>query len=158
MEPPVNYAFSVGADAIATHDRRIRLSARSIRLFFRFGKTRPLSPKASECHSVRLPRESTRLLEKLGIASYAHRKPGELSGGQRHAAAIARAVLHRPRVMLADETTAALDWNSGQVAVSLLVQQAKAEGALLITVTHDTRLIGLFDRIIHLESGKVRAE
>lgn len=97
------------------------------------------------------------LLERLGIAGYAHRKPGDLSGGQRQRVGVARAILHHPRIVLADEPTAALDWENGQVAVSMLIEQTKSERALLLTVTHDTRLIDLFDRVIHLDSGKVRS-
>ena len=85
-----------------------------------------------------------------------HRKPGDLSGGQRQRVAVARAILHHPRIVLADEPTAALDWENGQIAVSMLIEQAKSEQALLLTVTHDTRLIELFDRVIYLDSGKVR--
>lgn len=97
------------------------------------------------------------LLDRLGIGQYAHRKPADLSGGQRQRVAIARAVLHRPKIILADEPTAALDWDNGLAAMRLLAGQAKADGALLIAVTHDTRLVDLFDRVIHLESGRVRA-
>jgi ABC-type lipoprotein export system ATPase subunit len=96
------------------------------------------------------------LLEQLGIARYAHRKPHDLSGGQRQRVSIARAVLHRPRVILADEPTAALDWENGQAATKLLVEQAHNDGALLIVVSHDTRLVPLFDRTVHLESGQLR--
>lgn len=96
------------------------------------------------------------LLEQLGILQYAHRKPEHLSGGQRQRVAIARAVLHRPRVILADEPTAALDWENGQAATKLLIEQARSNGSLLLTVSHDTRLIPLFDRTLHLESGKLR--
>ena len=96
------------------------------------------------------------LIGRLGIAQYVHRKPGMLSGGQRQRVAIARAVLHRPAIILADEPTAALDWTNGQAAIQLLVQQAKAEGSLLIVVTHDTRLETLFDRVLHSDSGRVR--
>jgi putative ABC transport system ATP-binding protein len=96
------------------------------------------------------------LLEKLGIERHARRKPDDLSGGQRQRVSIARAVLHRPRLILADEPTAALDWESGQSATKLLVEQARADNALLIVVSHDTRLIKFFDRTIHLESGRLR--
>jgi putative ABC transport system ATP-binding protein len=98
------------------------------------------------------------LLERLGISEYSHRKPRELSGGQRQRAAVARAILHHPQIVLADEPTAALDWENGQTAVSMLIEQTKSEGALLLTVTHDERLIKLFDRVIYLDSGRVRSE
>jgi putative ABC transport system ATP-binding protein len=96
------------------------------------------------------------LLEHLGIARYSHRNPDDLSGGQRQRVSIARALLHRPKVILADEPTAALDWENGQAATKMLVQQAHNDGALLIVVSHDTRLVPLFDRTVHLESGKLR--
>lgn len=96
------------------------------------------------------------LTARLGVASYRRRKPAALSGGQRQRVAIARALLHRPAIILADEPTAALDWENGQAAIRLLIAQAKAESALLIVVTHDTRLVPLFDRVLHMESGRLR--
>jgi len=95
------------------------------------------------------------LLGKLGILQYADRKPDNLSGGQRQRVSIARAVLHRPQIILADEPTAALDWENGQAATKLLIDQARSDGALLIVVTHDARLTHMFDRALHLESGKL---
>jgi putative ABC transport system ATP-binding protein len=107
-----------------------------------------------------MPRREARrriafLLVRLGIAGYAHRKPAELSGGQRQRVAVARAILHHPRIVLADEPTGALDWENGQIAVSMLIEQTKSERALLLTVTHDARLIRMFDRVIYLDSGRV---
>jgi len=78
-----------------------------------------------------------------------------LSGGQRQRVAIARAVLHRPPVILADEPTAALDWEHGQEAVRLLVEQAREEGAMLLTVTHDARLIPHFGRRLGIDRGRL---
>lgn len=98
------------------------------------------------------------LTETLGIAPYRHRKPAELSGGQRQRVAIARALLHRPPILLADEPTAALDWENGQAAIRLLIEQARAENSLLIVVTHDMRLVPLFDRVIRMESGRVLSD
>jgi putative ABC transport system ATP-binding protein len=98
------------------------------------------------------------LLDRLGIAAMRHKKPDHLSGGQRQRVAIARAVLHRPPILLADEPTAALDWQHGQEAVHLLVEQARAEGAMLLTVTHDTRLLPLFRRVLRIEGGRLSEE
>jgi ABC-type lipoprotein export system ATPase subunit len=98
---------------------------------------------------------SDELLGRLGIVAIRHKKPHQLSGGQRQRVAIARAVLHRPAILLADEPTAALDWRHGEAAVRLLVEQARAERALLLAVTHDTRLLGFFDRVFHLEAGRL---
>ncbi len=98
------------------------------------------------------------VMQRLGIDRYAHRKPAELSGGQRQRVAIARAVLHRPSVILADEPTASLDWENGQAAVQLLIDESRRNQAVLITVSHDTRLIPQFGRVLRIESGKVCAE
>lgn len=95
------------------------------------------------------------LADRLGILPYLARKPGQLSGGQRQRVAIARAVLHRPTIILADEPTSALDWHNGQAAMQLLIDEAEVAEAVLITVTHDTRLVGMFDRVIRVDGGSL---
>jgi ABC-type lipoprotein export system ATPase subunit len=102
-----------------------------------------------------LKRRVDRLLARLEIGRFRRRRPHEVSGGQRQRFAIARALLHGPKIVLADEPTAALDWQHGLAAVKLLIEEARAAGALLITVTHDTRLLSLFDRTIRIEGGRV---
>jgi len=96
------------------------------------------------------------LLEQLDMTAQRGKKSGQLSGGQRQRAAIARAVLHRPPILLADEPTAALDWHHGEAVVDMLVTQAHQEGCALIVVTHDTRLLPRFDRVLTIENGEVR--
>jgi putative ABC transport system ATP-binding protein len=100
-------------------------------------------------------RRGRELLVRLDIDRLREKKPDQLSGGQRQRVAVARAVVHRPPVLLADEPTAALDWENGEAVVRLLIEQAKAEAALLVVVTHDTRLVSRFDRTLHMEAGKV---
>lgn len=98
------------------------------------------------------------LLERLNIAEVAERQPHQISGGQRQRFAIARALVHTPRILLADEPTAALDWRHAQRAVELLVEEARAIAAVLITVTHDMRLVPLFSRIARLDQGRLVEE
>ena len=95
------------------------------------------------------------LLDRLGIGPIASMRPGQVSTGQRQRASIARALVHRPVVVLADEPTAALDWDAGRTAVGLLADHARSTGAGLLVVTHDDRLLGLFDRVFRIEHGKV---
>ena len=95
------------------------------------------------------------LLERLDVAGCSHKSPAQLSGGQRQRVAIARAVLHRPAVILADEPTAALDWDHGAAALALLVEQAREGGAALLTVTHDSRLIPYFGRRLGIDRGRL---
>ena len=98
------------------------------------------------------------LTVRLGIEQIRRKKPGQVSGGQRQRVAIARALLHRPTIILADEPTAALDWQNGYAVMKLLREQTRQENALLITVTHDTRLIEFFDRVFHLDSGTLHEQ
>lgn len=93
------------------------------------------------------------LLARLQLLPMRHKYPPQLSGGQRQRVAIARALLHRPSIVLADEPTAALDWNTGRTVVELLLEQARLENAVLVVVTHDTRMLPLFDRILSIADG-----
>jgi len=95
------------------------------------------------------------LFDRLDINGVRNKRPDQMSGGQRQRVAIARALLTRPPILLADEPTASLDWHHGEGAVRLLVDQAKAEGAFLLTVTHDARLLPLFHRRLHIEQGRL---
>jgi putative ABC transport system ATP-binding protein len=107
--------------------------------------------------NAELARRIHEIMQALGIEHLKRKKPVDASGGQKQRVAIGRALLHRPAIILADEPTAALDWQNGAAAIQLLVEQAKTHRALLITVTHDTRLIPMFDRVIQMESGRICA-
>ena len=80
------------------------------------------------------------MLEQLGIAHKAHQRPRHLSIGEQQRAGIARALIHRPSIVLADEPTSALDDSSTSAVIGLLEEQAAAVGAALVIVTHDQRL------------------
>ncbi|HEY7422855.1 MAG TPA: ABC transporter ATP-binding protein, partial [Gemmataceae bacterium] len=145
-----------------THFRRVRLGFvfQQARLlpFLTVAENLEVVGRNAGLSAQRLADRIDELLERLGIASMRHKKPGHLSGGQRQRVAIARAVLHRPAILLADEPTAALDWQHGEEAVRLLVEQAQTEGAMLLTVTHDSRLLPLFRRILRIEDGQLFEE
>ncbi|HEX7376401.1 MAG TPA: ABC transporter ATP-binding protein, partial [Pirellulales bacterium] len=100
-------------------------------------------------------RRAEELLDRLGVAGLRHKKPALASGGERQRVAVARALIHSPPIILADEPTAALDWENGQIVVELLTAQAKSENAALITVTHDTRLVPMFGRALRIDSGRL---
>ena len=95
------------------------------------------------------------LLDKLGLAGEAHRLPDHLSGGQRQRAAVARAVVHRPEVILADEPTGALDAANAACVIDLLLEVQREIGATLVMVTHDRDAASRMDRRIGLQDGRV---
>ncbi|HEU4896997.1 MAG TPA: ABC transporter ATP-binding protein [Actinomycetota bacterium] len=95
------------------------------------------------------------LLDRLGLAGEAHRLPDQLSGGQRQRAAVARAVVHRPEVILADEPTGALDAANAAGVLDLLLEARREIGATLVMVTHDRDAASRMDRRIELHDGRV---
>ena len=98
---------------------------------------------------------SLAMLANLGLAGLAYRLPDHLSGGQRQRAAVARAIVHQPEIILADEPTGALDTANAVGVIDLLLGMQRELGATLIMVTHDRDAAGRLDRQIHLQDGRV---
>jgi putative ABC transport system ATP-binding protein len=98
---------------------------------------------------------SLAVLANLGLAGLAYRLPDHLSGGQRQRAAVARAIVHQPEIILADEPTGALDAANAVGVIDLLLGMQREIGATLIMVTHDREAAGRLDRQIHLRDGRV---
>jgi putative ABC transport system ATP-binding protein len=97
------------------------------------------------------------VLQRVGLAEHEHKFPSELSGGQKQRAGIARALVNRPQIVLADEPTASLDKQSGRDVVELIQDLAREDGAAVILVTHDNRILDVADRILHLEDGHMKS-
>lgn len=97
-------------------------------------------------------------LEAVGLAEHLHKKPQALSGGQCQRVAVARALAPRPKLVLADEPTAALDADTGFQVVSLLQDLAREEDTATILVTHDNRILEVADRIIHMVDGRLASD
>jgi putative ABC transport system ATP-binding protein len=95
------------------------------------------------------------ILRSVGLGDRGHHYPDELSGGQKQRVAIARALVSQPRIILADEPTAALDKQSGRDVVQLMYDLAKQQGCTVLLVTHDNRILDIADRIIHMEDGRL---
>ena len=95
------------------------------------------------------------VLTQVGLADRAQYYPEKLSGGQKQRVAIARALAASPRLLLADEPTAALDRDSGRDAVALFRHLADQEGAAIVMVTHDNKVLDIADRIVTLEDGRL---
>jgi len=96
------------------------------------------------------------LLEKVGLGARHRHRPGQLSGGERQRVAVVRALINRPKVLLADEPTGALDRASAQNLAELLVQLNREEGVTLIVVTHALDLAKRMSRVLELRDGKLQ--
>ena len=99
--------------------------------------------------------QSMQLLDKLGMGDRALHFPAELSGGQKQRVAIARALAGSPKLILADEPTAALDGKTGQAVVATLHDLAHRENCAVVIVSHDPRVEPFADRVLHLEDGRL---
>jgi putative ABC transport system ATP-binding protein len=97
------------------------------------------------------------MLTRLGLGHRIHYKPGALSGGQKQRVAIARGLAARPKLILADEPTAALDEKSGREVVTLFQELVRTENCTIIMVTHDNRILDVADRIVNLVDGHIRS-
>ncbi len=98
---------------------------------------------------------SLEMLEAVGLLDWANYYPQELSGGQKQRVAIARALVGSPRVVLADEPTAALDKQSGRDVVEIMRRLAQERGSAVLLVTHDNRILDVADRILQMEDGRL---
>jgi putative ABC transport system ATP-binding protein len=97
--------------------------------------------------------KATAMLAAVGLGNRADYYPDSLSGGQKQRVAIARALVSHPKIVLADEPTAALDKKSGRDVVEIMQKLAKEQGCTILLVTHDNRILDIADRIIYMEDG-----
>jgi putative ABC transport system ATP-binding protein len=97
-----------------------------------------------------------KMLDFVGLSDRTSYYPDDLSGGQKQRVAIARALVAEPKIVLADEPTAALDKKAGRDVVELMQKLAKEKGCTILLVTHDNRILDIADRIIYMEDGYLR--
>jgi len=97
------------------------------------------------------------VLEQVGLADHIDKYPDALSGGQKQRVGIARALANGPKMILADEPTASLDKESGRNVVNLIQELCREQGASVVMVTHDNRILDVADRILHLEDGQIQS-
>ncbi|MFF4778984.1 ABC transporter ATP-binding protein [Microtetraspora fusca] len=144
------------------HHTRTALRARHFGFVFQDGD---LIDELTVRENVQLPLELNgmddsddrvgRIVKLLGIADHTKRYPWQLSGGERQRAAIARAMVHRPDVLFADEPTGALDADNSLIVADLLIGTVREHGTAILLVTHDPHLAERADRVVTLVNGRI---
>jgi putative ABC transport system ATP-binding protein len=154
-----------GEDLLAMPDRdRVLFRGRNVGFVF---QSFNLIPTLTAAENVAVPllilgrsrkdafATASQTLERVGLGDRGHSLPSELSGGQQQRVAIARSLVHHPRLIVCDEPTSALDHQTGHRVLELLREVALAEGRSLIIVTHDARIFSFADRIAKMDDGRI---
>ena len=96
-------------------------------------------------------------LEAVGLGHRLHNFPAQLSGGEQQRVSIARAIAKKPKILLCDEPTGALDYQTGKQVLKILQEMSRDYGATVIIVTHNTALAPLANRVIHMHDARVKS-
>lgn len=165
IAPDSGSVYIDGTDLTGLSDRsRSRVRLERVGVVFQFGD---LVPELSLIENVMLPLQllgqkaapardrALALLTELGIPELADSRAGEVSGGQAQRAAVARAMVHRPAIVLADEPTGSLDSFNAEEVMDALIALTRTAGTALVVVTHDNRVASHLDRLITLRDGAV---
>ena len=99
--------------------------------------------------------DAEEVLRQVGLGERINNFPAQLSGGEQQRVSIARALAKRPKLLLCDEPTGALDYNTGKMILKLLQDTCRSDNMTVILVTHNTAICPMADRVIHMKSSKV---
>lgn len=113
----------------------------------------PLVIQGQSMH--RATKQAELLFEKLEMTNHRFKYPNQLSGGQQQRVAVARALIHQPKLVICDEPTASLDAETGHAVMELLKELASTPDRAVLVVTHDSRIFSFADTIIYLSDGQV---
>ncbi|WP_202320598.1 ABC transporter ATP-binding protein [Archaeoglobus neptunius] len=149
-----------GVDISQLDDRDLTLHRRkNIGFIFQFFN---LIPTLTAMENVEIaaslvekPRDTMEVLEIVGLRERANHFPSELSGGEQQRVAIARALVKNPPLILADEPTGSLDFETGKTVLQVMRDINKKEGVTFILVTHNSAISAIADRIVHLKDGRI---
>lgn len=168
LDTPTSGEVYVDGEAISAMSDAVRgrLRNRAIGFVYQFHH---LLPEFSAVENVAMPlliggadpseaeARAVALLERVGLGKRLSHRPAKLSGGERQRAAVARALVHRPPLVLADEPTGNLDSHTGEQVYELMLELNREMNTSLVLVTHDLRLAARMQRTLHLEEGRLRA-
>ncbi|MDY6942102.1 MAG: ABC transporter ATP-binding protein [Pseudomonadota bacterium] len=169
IDRPDQGRIEVANQRLEAMDERGRTLLRRRRIGFVF-QFFNLLPTLTVAENLRLPLQLNQrndeaaskrielLLHEVDLGGYGHRFPDTLSGGEQQRVAVARALIHQPDLILADEPTGNLDVDTGNHVFSVLERLVRGAGKTLIMVTHSTELASRADRVLHLRKGRLHGE
>jgi putative ABC transport system ATP-binding protein len=166
LEAPTSGRVVVGGAELSRlhEEERAELRRRELGLVFQAGNLLPfltvlenVSLGLALTGSASGYRRSVEMLDGLGLGDDLEKLPDQLSGGMRQRVAVARALIHKPRLILADEPTGSLDDDNSAAVVDLLLAAERRGQATLVVVTHDPAVAARFDRTLYLRDGRIDA-
>lgn len=121
-----------------------------------------LIPNLTACENIEIINDvidkkidGTEVLTQVGLSEHVNKFPSELSGGEQQRVSIARAISKKPKMLLCDEPTGALDSNTGKLIIELLINLCETENTTVIIVTHNSEFAKVADKVIHIKNGSV---
>ena len=167
MDRPTEGQLTIGGQRVDRLDEAGRTLFRRRHVGFVF-QAFNLIPTLTVSENLRLPLELNGLdadaddriagyLERLGLADKTDRYPEQLSGGEQQRVAVARALVHEPSLLVADEPTGNLDLETGREVLALLDRMTREAGKTLVMATHSPEVIGIADRVLTIRDGRIQA-
>ena len=136
-----------------------RYRAKEIGFIFQFYN---LIPNLTACENIEILNDivdenidGKAILTQVGLSKHVNKFPSELSGGEQQRVSIARAIAKKPKMLLCDEPTGALDSHTGKLIIELLVDLCKSENTTVIIVTHNNEFAKVANKVIHIKNGEV---
>jgi putative ABC transport system ATP-binding protein len=164
LEAPSSGSVTIDGEEVSAMSERVRARLRRRRVGLVF-QSDNLQPFLTALENVELQlalggaagghERCMELLVELGLGDHADKLPDQLSGGQRQRVSVARALVHRPSVILADEPTGSLDADNAAAIVDLLRGAQRDAGTTLVVVTHDPEVAAAMDRVLTLRDGRL---
>ncbi len=167
-QPTQGVVYYDGVDIFQMRDEELaKFRNKEIGFIFQFHH---LLPEFTALENVAMPalilgkkfkqvsREALQLLKEVGLEDRAHHKPNELSGGEQQRVAVARALMNKPKIVLADEPSGNLDSTNSALLHDLLWNLSKKWGQTFVIVTHNEELAKKADRIVKIVDGKIRED